>query len=396
MTRRGVEVQPLSSFAQRKRTHEGRADANAGEHVSVKINKTQYAIINSLREAGSFVPEAEVLPDTDLAEVLTNSGLDSAGLLVFKAALEKRLSLPSPIPVTALISAKTVRAVEVEIMKTSMQSNRGLLLPFATEGSKTPLFLFPPGGGKLNCWIELIRYLPNRPVYGLRLRGLQPGETAFESIDEMVRSYVLEIRRVKPRGPYALLGMCFGGNVAYEVAKELEHQGEVVEFTGGIDNAPYITQMSFAALRFFIIDLLATRRLITAAEQASLKQELHDADPATFPKFVMRRYRTRLQTVGITRGRLEAWYRVFSGTAHMADGYTPEGKIESYTSFWACPLPEWGISQEEWQMRIKGWEDLSHRTGFHFISGEHYTALSKEHVVGFQKVLNAELECRES
>lgn len=82
MTRRGVEVQPLNSFGQWKRTREGRADANAGENVSVKINKTQYAIINSLREAGSFVPEAEVLPDTDLAEVLTNSGLDSAGLLI--------------------------------------------------------------------------------------------------------------------------------------------------------------------------------------------------------------------------------------------------------------------------------------------------------------------------
>src|SRR5690606_22244839 len=41
--------------------------------------------------------------------------------------------------------------------------------------------------------------------------------------------YVEVVRRRQPQGPYHLLGLCFGGIVAYEVARRLEGAGQRVE-----------------------------------------------------------------------------------------------------------------------------------------------------------------------
>ncbi|KAK2005246.1 alpha/beta-hydrolase, partial [Colletotrichum eremochloae] len=263
-----------------------------------ELTPVQKAILDCLRERCPLLPFSEGLLDANFTQILENGGLDSPGMLIFKANLEARLYSTCPIPVTSLLRAQSIRALETEIMKLSIAGNRDLLLPFTTKGRQTPLFLFPPGGGELHCWIELVRRFQDRPLYGLRLRGLQAGETAFETIDEMVECFLKEIRQVQPRGPYALLGMCFGGNIAFEVAKTLEAAGETVAFVGGIDNAPNILQMSFASLRFFIVDLLSTRRLITPSEASRLKEDMRDQDPALLPRQVMRRFRTRLQSAG--------------------------------------------------------------------------------------------------
>ncbi|KAL0930031.1 peptide synthase protein [Colletotrichum truncatum] len=357
-----------------------------------KLTPTQKIIVECLAERCPFVSISKSLLDSDLKQILQNGGLDSPGMLIFKANLEARLSLKSSIPITSLLRAQTIRELETEIMKVSIASNRDLLLPFTTKGSQVPLFLFPPGGGELHCWIELVRHFDDRPLYGLRLRGLQPGESAFESMDEMVRCFLEEIRQVQPRGPYALLGMCFGGNIAFEVAKALEAAGEVVAFAGGIDNAPNILQMSFATLRFFIVDLLSTRRLITPSEASLLKKEMRDQDPALFPRLVMRRFRTRLQSAGVTLERLESWHRVFCGTVNMAEGYAPQGKINTYRSFWADPLEEWGVSKKEWETRVREWGAFADSSSFNFIGGNHYTALTKDHVEEFKAVLDCQLQ----
>ncbi|TLD33508.1 hypothetical protein PspLS_00241 [Pyricularia sp. CBS 133598] len=318
-------------------------------------------------------------------------------MLLFKAALEAKLKINAPLPVTALMSARTVQELEKEIFRASVASSKSLLLPFSAHGSKTPLFLFPPGGGELHCWIELVRFLPDRPIYGLRLRGLQEGEASFETMEEAVETFIREMKQVAPRGPYALLGMCFGGNIAFEVAKALEAAGDEVVFVGGVDNAPHLAgQMSFDSMRFFIVDLLSTRGLLTAEEAVKTKQDLKEVDLSDFPQLVMRRFRTRLEAAGITRQRLEAWHRVFVGAGRIARGYVPTGTVSMYKSFWATPLVEWGISKEEWEKRVMAWSALARVSSFHFIPGDHYTALTREHIDDFQSILNQELQLCEN
>lgn len=150
------------------------------------VRKTILELIKRLID----IPKhTEVTEDTAFTEIISQDGrigMDSASLLLFKSALELELGLSTPIPITSLMKADTVSSVEAEVMKLAVSSSREILLPFSTEGTAAPLFLFPPGGGELHCWIGLVKYLPDRPIYGLRLRGLQPGELPFRTIDEMV------------------------------------------------------------------------------------------------------------------------------------------------------------------------------------------------------------------
>ena len=48
------------------------------------------------------------------------------------------------------------------------------------------------------------------------------------TVEETAREYVQLIREVQPRGPYALLGWCNGGTLAFETARQLEEAGEAV------------------------------------------------------------------------------------------------------------------------------------------------------------------------
>jgi thioesterase domain-containing protein len=54
----------------------------------------------------------------------------------------------------------------------------------------------------------------------------------------MARFYLEVVKQCQPQGPYYLGGYCFGGNVAYEMARQLEQQGEPVALVALLDSAP--------------------------------------------------------------------------------------------------------------------------------------------------------------
>jgi thioesterase domain-containing protein len=78
---------------------------------------------------------------------------------------------------------------------------------------------------------------PEQPIYGIKSRG-QVGLEEYENIEDMARFYLQEVRALQPRGPYFLGGYCFGGNVAYEMARQLRAQGERVAQLFLIDASP--------------------------------------------------------------------------------------------------------------------------------------------------------------
>ena len=53
----------------------------------------------------------------------------------------------------------------------------------------------------------------------------------------MAAHYVSKVRAFQPSGPYCLGGYCFGGNVAQEMARQLEAQGERVTLLALLDCA---------------------------------------------------------------------------------------------------------------------------------------------------------------
>jgi thioesterase domain-containing protein len=76
----------------------------------------------------------------------------------------------------------------------------------------------------------------DRPVIGVHRPFLHvPGVDRRPTVPEMAAGYLELIRQHQPHGPYNLAGLCFGGIVAYEAARQLEAQGEPVALVAVFD-----------------------------------------------------------------------------------------------------------------------------------------------------------------
>jgi thioesterase domain-containing protein len=113
------------------------------------------------------------------------------------------------------------------------------ILPLRTSGAHAPIFCIHPGGGLGTCYVSLARVLgADYPLYALQARGLENNEPFADSIQEMAHDYLVQIRRVQPRGPYHLLGWSLGGLIAHAMASALQEQGDAVALLAVLDTAP--------------------------------------------------------------------------------------------------------------------------------------------------------------
>jgi thioesterase domain-containing protein len=73
-----------------------------------------------------------------------------------------------------------------------------------------------------------------QPCYILQWQGADERSVPL-SVDAIVSTQLEDLRRAQPHGPYRLFGVCFAGIVALELARQLEAQGETVEFVLIVD-----------------------------------------------------------------------------------------------------------------------------------------------------------------
>ncbi|MBD3307309.1 alpha/beta fold hydrolase, partial [candidate division KSB3 bacterium] len=74
------------------------------------------------------------------------------------------------------------------------------------------------------------------PVYGLQPPGLEGDDLpVLTTIEAMAAFYLAEMRQIQPVGPYYLLGRCFGGVIAFEMAQQLVAQGQEVALLALLD-----------------------------------------------------------------------------------------------------------------------------------------------------------------
>lgn len=103
------------------------------------------------------------------------------------------------------------------------------LVAVRADGERAPLFCVHPISGSISYLNALKAHVDAaQPVYALQAVGYNGEAQPLDSIEEMARCYIREIRTVQPCGPYTLGGWSFGGVVAHEMAFQLECAGETV------------------------------------------------------------------------------------------------------------------------------------------------------------------------
>jgi amino acid adenylation domain-containing protein len=110
------------------------------------------------------------------------------------------------------------------------------LVPLRPTGSKKPLFLIHGLGLNVLLYTTIINYLdPEQPVYGLQAKGLNGTDRPLETIEEIASYYISEIMTIDSEGPYQLAGYSLGGNIAFEMGRQLTEMGKKVSFIGLLD-----------------------------------------------------------------------------------------------------------------------------------------------------------------
>ncbi|NEO29894.1 MAG: amino acid adenylation domain-containing protein [Symploca sp. SIO3C6] len=103
------------------------------------------------------------------------------------------------------------------------------LVAIQPQGNRPPFFCMPGSGGNVVYFHQLARHLGNdQPFYALQPPSLDGVSEPFGRVEEIAAYYLQAIQSLQPSGPYFLGGHSFGVLVAFEMAQQLQQQGETV------------------------------------------------------------------------------------------------------------------------------------------------------------------------
>ncbi len=232
-----------------RRDGEGNAPATAMEQVIAELWTDLLGVDPILREDNFF-------------------DLGGHSLLAVQFINRLRKKVGKSVPLAALLDAPTVMALAREIDPSADEESgapceetapaRRDLVVIREGGALTPVFFVHDGLGETLLYRGLaLRLDRSRPIYGIEPLRTADGGFAHTRISEMAANYIERLKTVQPGGPYLLAGLCAGGVIAFEMARQLQDGGDTVAFVGIIDAADvalakrpfYITRMRLQRIR---------------------------------------------------------------------------------------------------------------------------------------------------
>jgi thioesterase domain-containing protein len=207
---------------------------------------------------------------------------------------------------------------------------------------------------------------------------------------------VEQIRRVDARGPYHLGGYCFGGVVAFEMARQLKQAGSEVAMLAVIDAAPRnLPQRDLRAK--VVVGINGGLRVLEKMTDALSSSDPLGALRGMFDRAALRR-RTQdhgaeveLDTLRDRMEGLDGWPLAYQRIARVHHAallrYVPgfyDGRLTLIRT--AHRLQRWGVEDETW-----GWDRVAREVAVHRVPGRHDEIMNEPHVKAVADVLSRSL-----
>jgi acetoacetyl-CoA synthetase len=123
--------------------------------------------------------------------------------------------------------------------RTGETRQTGACVPMRPGGDAPPVFMIPGAPGSiLQLGPVAAAMSGDSPVYAIRPRGIEEGETPCETLAEMAEYAIAQMKTICPEGPYPLIGYSAGGLVAVEMAQRLTAAGDMVPLLVLLDTYP--------------------------------------------------------------------------------------------------------------------------------------------------------------
>jgi amino acid adenylation domain-containing protein len=241
------------------------------------------------------------------------------------------------------------------------------------DPGKTPLVLIHATPGDVLGYANLATELPSSlPCLGLVSKGLHLPDEAHGSIEEMATAYIEALRPRLAGHPWILGGWCYGGIVAYEMARQLVAAGEPAPFVILIE--------AFAETP---ADPSQAKRLKLAKLAGLLKKPLKSKI-----SFLKQRFAANQTSATPAKPADDGFSRsvIYQANMRAIDCYFPQ----SYQGELQVLLSE----EDDGGMPVRhgGWHVLGARCVTHRITGGHHLALRPPHVSMLAATIAALLE----
>jgi amino acid adenylation domain-containing protein len=305
------------------------------------------------------------------------------------ALIEERLH--KKLPVAFLFQHGTIERL-ANLIRQRDPAPQSLLVKLQSGASgRRPLFLVHPVGGSVFCYVELARALGReQPLYAVQARGLNGEDVAPRTtIEEMSATYLKELRKVQPAGPYLLGGWSIGGVIAFEMAQQLRVAGEEVAMVAMFDSySPTLfspthgTESELHMLARFAVDLGLNMESLTLPPEQFMQRSFSEQLSVILKLAV----EANVLPVETGLAKLHDRFAVFKNNLRAIENYVPrayEGRIALFAA-------REGAGESAGAAR--GWNGLAPQgVELHVVPGSHYTLLRQPQVQHLADKLKAAL-----
>jgi amino acid adenylation domain-containing protein len=270
---------------------------------------------------------------------------------------------------------------------------RAKLQAVQETGSKTPFFFLHGDwtGGAFYCYALARACGPEQPFYVLEpyVFGDREKVTTMEAVAD---AHLEAIRAVQPHGPYRLGGFCNGGLLAYEMARQLEQQGERVEFLGLVNPSAPVQGSPVRDAAGRLNQLLRVPGAAQATGYLRVRQALRHVYRSLRPDGARVEDFGKLLTIEPRLAAMfparEALYRDYVGVFSWLAGRYRTGRYRgTVTFYWAREIVLAGT--QAWQPLLTPDGPASHQD--HTIEGALMSSVT-EHVEGLGRLLSEDLD----
>ncbi|MFG3578677.1 non-ribosomal peptide synthetase [Micromonospora chersina] len=282
------------------------------------------------------------------------------------------------LPLNAIFQHPTIEALAV---RAGQITHDRLTVPLtAPDLSGTPLFLVHPQSGDACGYFALAREWGRwRPVYGIEAVGYNTDTVPLPDITAMARRYLSEIRAIAPHGPYLLAGWSFGGNVALEMTRLLEDEGEQVAFLGVIDARAFgVDRLDQRHEEAPELERFSISYGVDVAEIAAGDSGADPDEETVFTVLARHLVDTEQLSAGNQAPTLRRMYDVFTANGRAADLYRPSGVR---ADIWLFKATERHPTLSNPEVRPESWRSLtSGELHVRLLAGNHHDLLIEPHV----------------
>ena len=288
-----------------------------------------------------------------------------------------------------LFEAPTVKDLANVIDQKQSLAASSCLVPIQPQGSKPPLFLLHARGTSVLVYRDLVNYLgTERPIYGVQPQGLNAEAEVLTTTEEMAAYYIQEIQKIQPIGPYLLGGYSFGGELAFEMSRQLHQQGEKVDKLILFDsNGPNCNKRSPFSQRTIIHfnNLLEKKHNYIIEKAVAWKRWLQQDSQYNFQKLSVKVLRNFNLTLSLRQHNIFIEDRNEQASRNHHPQFYP-GKVILMRA--EGILGGVGLKRDE----HLGWKNLVEQIDVYHVPGHHFSMLEEPNVQQLAEAVKSSLD----